>query len=158
MVQWKSTGNRPLTNGRDYLPGFPREVLWQRPRPYYLSGYLQYTLIKSHRFPKDPILHIPNLSLLTIVRLNIHNIHKHNIHFNQPRRIKSSHRWCSMNKGVLRTFAKFIGKHLYEGLFFNKVAGLRPATLLKKRKFMKKRLWHRCFPVNFTKFLRTPSL
>ena len=24
-----------------------------------------------------------------------------------------------------------------------------PATLLKKR------LWHRCFPVNFTKFLRT---
>ena len=29
-------------------------------------------------------------------------------------------------------------------------AGLRPATLLKKR------LWHRCFPVNFAKFLRTP--
>ena len=26
----------------------------------------------------------------------------------------------------------------------------RPATLLKKR------LWRRCFPVNFTKFLRTP--
>ena len=37
-------------------------------------------------------------------------------------------------------------------LFFNKVAGLRPATLLKKR------LWHRCFPVNFAKFLRTPIL
>ena len=29
---------------------------------------------------------------------------------------------------------------------------LRPATLLKKR------LWHRCFPVNFVKFLRTPFL
>ena len=28
--------------------------------------------------------------------------------------------------------------------------GLRPATLLKKR------LWHRCFPTNFVKFLRTP--
>ena len=28
----------------------------------------------------------------------------------------------------------------------------RPATLLKKR------LWHSCFPVNFTKFLRTPFL
>ena len=27
---------------------------------------------------------------------------------------------------------------------------VRPATLLKKR------LWHRCFPVNFVKFLRTP--
>ena len=31
-----------------------------------------------------------------------------------------------------------------------KVAGLRTATLLKMR------LWHRCFPVNFAKFLRTP--
>ena len=29
--------------------------------------------------------------------------------------------------------------------------GLRPATLLKKR------LWHRCFPLNFAKFLRTPN-
>ena len=36
--------------------------------------------------------------------------------------------------------------------FFNKVAGLRPVTLLKKR------LWQRCFPVNFVKFLRTPLL
>ena len=33
---------------------------------------------------------------------------------------------------------------------FNKVADLRSATLLKKR------LWHRCFPVNFVKFLKTP--
>ena len=49
-------------------------------------------------------------------------------------------------------FAKLIGKHLYQNLFLNKVAGLRPATLLKKR------FWHRCFPVNFTKFLRTPFL
>ena len=24
--------------------------------------------------------------------------------------------------------------------------------------FIKKRLWHRCFPVNFAKFLRTPFL
>ena len=33
---------------------------------------------------------------------------------------------------------------------FNKVAGLRIATLLRKR------LWHECFPVNFAKFLRIP--
>ena len=52
-------------------------------------------------------------------------------------------------KGVLSNFAKFTGKHLCQSLFFNKVAALRPATLLKKR------LWHRCFPVNFAKFLRT---
>ena len=36
-----------------------------------------------------------------------------------------------------------------QSLFFNKVAGA-PAALLKKR------FWHRCFPVNFAKFLRTP--
>ena len=50
--------------------------------------------------------------------------------------------------GVLRNFAKFTGKHLYQSLFFNK--GLRPVTLLKKR------LWHRYFPVSFAKLLRTP--
>ena len=52
-------------------------------------------------------------------------------------------------KGVLRTFLKFTGKHLHQSLFFNKVAGL---FLLKKR------LLHRCFPVNFAKFLKTPFL
>ena len=52
-------------------------------------------------------------------------------------------------KGVLRNFTKFIGKHLCQSLFFNKVADLRPTTLLKKG------LWHRYFPVNFAKFLRT---
>ena len=37
-----------------------------------------------------------------------------------------------MKKAVLRNFGKLTGKHLCQGLFFNKVAGLRPATLLKK--------------------------
>ena len=64
---------------------------------------------------------------------------------------RSSHRRCSVKKGVLRNFAKFTGKHLCLRLFFNKVAGLRPATL-------KKSLWHRCFPVNFAKFLGTPFI
>ena len=53
-------------------------------------------------------------------------------------------------KGILRNFAKFTGKYLCQSLFLNKVAGLRPTTLVKKR------LWHRCFPVNFWKFIRTP--
>ena len=55
-----------------------------------------------------------------------------------------------MKKGVLRNFTKFTGKHLCQRLFFKKVAGLRPATLLERS------LWHKCFPVNFVKFLRTP--
>ena len=52
----------------------------------------------------------------------------------------------------LRNFEKFTEKNLCQSLLFNKVAGLRPATLFKKRP------WHRCFPVNFAKFLITPVL
>ena len=59
---------------------------------------------------------------------------------------------CSVKKGVLRNFTKFTGKQLCQSLFFCKVVGLWPGTLLKKR------LWHRCFPVNFAKFTRTPFL
>ena len=40
---------------------------------------------------------------------------------------------CSMKKGVLRNFRKSIGKYLCQGLFFNKIAGLMPAILFKKR-------------------------
>ena len=55
-----------------------------------------------------------------------------------------------LNRNSHRNFAKITGKHLCQSLFFNKVAGLRPATLLEKR------LWHWCFHVNFAKSLRTP--
>ena len=54
------------------------------------------------------------------------------------------------NRRSFKNFTKFAGKHLCQSLFFNKVAG-RPTTLLK-------RIWHRCFRVNFLKFLRTPFL
>ena len=36
-------------------------------------------------------------------------------------------------KGALGNLAKFTGKRLCQRLFFNKVAGLRPSTLLKRR-------------------------
>ena len=59
---------------------------------------------------------------------------------------------CSIKNGVPRNFRKFKGKRLCQKFFFNKVAGQRTPTLLKKS------LWHRCFPVSFAKFLRTPLL
>ena len=58
--------------------------------------------------------------------------------------IRSSRLEESCKKGVLRNFAKFMGKHLCQNFFFNEVAG--------------QRLWHGGFPVNFTKFLRTAFL
>ena len=60
--------------------------------------------------------------------------------------VRNNHRRCSVKKGVPRNFAKFTGKYLCQSLFFKKVAGLSQATLSKKR------LWHRCFTVHFTKF------
>ena len=56
---------------------------------------------------------------------------------------RSSHRMCSVRKGVLRNFAKVTGKYLCQSPFFN---------------FIKKRLWHRCLPVNFAKYSRTSFL
>ena len=44
-------------------------------------------------------------------------------------------------KGVLRNFVNFTGKHLYSSLFLIELQA-------KRRK-------HRCFPVEFTKFLKT---
>ena len=62
---------------------------------------------------------------------------------------RSSRQRCSVKKGVLRNFLKFTEKHLCQSLFFNKVAG-------SACNFIKKETLAQLFPVNFTKFLRTP--
>ena len=53
-------------------------------------------------------------------------------------------------KIVLNILAKFAVKHLHQTLLFSKVTSLGSVTLLTER------LRHRCFPVNFAKFSRTP--
>ena len=55
-------------------------------------------------------------------------------------------------KVFLEISQKFTGKHLCQSLFFNKVADLKPTTLLKKRR------WPGCFPWNFMTFLRISFL
>ena len=56
---------------------------------------------------------------------------------------------CSIKRMLLK-ISQNSKENKCVGDFFNKVTVLRPATLLKKS------LWHRFFPVNFTKFLRIP--
>ena len=65
-------------------------------------------------------------------------------------KIKSSHPEVFCREDVLRNFAKFTGKHKCQIFFFDKVAVPRSANLLKKRH------WHRFFPVNFVQFIRRP--
>ena len=52
-------------------------------------------------------------------------------------------------KDILGGIAKFTKKAPAPVSVFNKFTGLQPATLFKKR------LQHRCFPVNFANFLVT---
>ena len=58
---------------------------------------------------------------------------------------------CSVWKSGLRNFVKFTVKHLCQSLHFNKVAGLRPATLSRKRP------WHRFFSCEFCEISKNTS-
>ena len=78
------------------------------------------------------------------IRVHFLYVEKISVKFSQSSEavVQSRCAEVSVRKGVLRNFAKFTGKHLCQGLFFNKVKGL----------------WHSYIPVNFAKFLRTPFL
>ena len=71
---------------------------------------------------------------------------------------RNSHDRCSVEKGVLKNFINFRGEHMSSSFFliklhveflFNKAAGLRPATLLKRDSNACVFLW------NLRNFLRT---
>ena len=57
-------------------------------------------------------------------------------------------RRCSVKKVFLEISQNSQKNTCARVSFLIKLQGLRPATLLKKR------LWYRCFPVNFVKFIR----
>ena len=88
--------------------------------------------IKKEHFQKDTSRHMYNLYKKINCIINI-----------WYQGLRSSHPAVFCKKGVLRYFTKFTGKHLCQSLYFNKVAGMRPAALLNKR------FWLMCFPVNF---------
>ena len=54
-------------------------------------------------------------------------------------------------KSNIKSFAKFTGKHLYLSLWLNKVQAEDLQIYLKRK------LHHRCFLVNFAEFLRIPN-
>ena len=62
---------------------------------------------------------------------------------NVPFLLRSTRLDVFCKKGVLKNFVKFTGKHLYQSLFFNKVAGLKPVKGLKFQRtlFFIEHLW-----------------
>ena len=103
-------------------------------------------LIKLHHF------HVIHQKVTNYVFLYICLLMENYVKSKSAEKVRSSRPEVFCKKGVLRNFAKFTGKHLCQSLFFNEVTSLSPAILLKKR------FWHRRFPVNLAKFLRTPFL
>ena len=69
-----------------------------------------------------------------------------NLHFTWDDIYRSCHRRCFVKKGVLRNFAKFTGKHMWQSLFFSKVAG---------RNFIKKETLAQVFSCEFCKISKS---
>ena len=70
---------------------------------------------------------------------------------------RSSRREVFCKKGVLRNFAKFTGKHLYERLFFNIIAGLA-CNFIKKESLAQVFFCEFCKISKNTLFYRTPQV
>ena len=86
------------------------------------------------------------------MQIKFHFLHYCSINIKQLSHIgKSSRQRCSVK--MKEVFLE-ISQNSYENTcaIASFLMGLRPATLLKKR------LWHRCFPMNFVEFLITPFL
>ena len=64
---------------------------------------------------------------------------------------RSSHLECSIKKALCKNFAMFTRKHPCWNLFLINLQA-------QASNFIKKRLQHRCFPVNIAKLLSTPIL
>ena len=75
-----------------------------------------------------------------ILRINVKIVNQDKFSFKPKINFRSSHQRCSLKKG---SFKLIFSSHQWCSL--KKAA---PAILLKKK------LWHRCFTVNFAKFLR----
>ena len=75
-----------------------------------------------------------NIPFEKIMEIRTNELFKNNGFAYGSKKSRNSHQRWSMQKGVLRSFTKL------------------PCN------FIKKRLWHSCFPVNSVKFLRVPFL
>ena len=128
----------------------------------FIANYIQYHYnIRYRKFSLNSQVDSPELSKtpeITEMTENFRGIHLALTKLHAA--LEAATRGVPWEKVFLRKFHKIHRKLPAPEPLFNKVTGLMPSTLLKKRSttWLKKRLWHKCFPVNFAKFLRTPFL
>ena len=107
---------------------------------WHVSEYAFRVLQPGLRYPsKIPYIRQCFHYLFFSDALNIHHFISQNNFKSSETNAEAATRRCSVKIGVLNNFTKFTGKRMCQSFFFDKVAGLRPATLLKKR------LWQSCF-------------
>ena len=86
--------------------------------------------LKSTNYSNDVT---PNVFIITFYHCCLKISDQGEVLTKSQLKVRSSHRTCSIKIAVLKTLAKSTKKpRLCQRLFFNKVAGVRHATLLKK--------------------------
>ena len=101
--------------------GYKKDIQWDIISVPYLTvfGFLVCNSLHIHKSYDIVLLTLK--TLLNIVQFQLLKLRQISIN---RKRTRSSHRRCSVRKGVLRNFTKFTGKRLCQCLFFSKVAGL----------------------------------
>ena len=131
------------------LQKFWKKVLFKKTSVRFCQWDKQVNLLTKLEHCRTKILFLLNRIILGFFPNLPHNI-------NHTPQIKPMQQlYCVTKKQpseVLLKISQNSQRNTCASLLFTKVAGLRLATLLKKS------LCHRCFPANFSNFLRTPSL
>ena len=127
-------------NGYMYIYNFKSHKLlfsacWFKEQLLIFANILLNIILQRRRF---------NLSLYIFIQRYIGGRGESNIIIRQKQPPETFYK-----KEVLRDFPMFTGQHVCWSLFLIK---------LQAWNFIKKRLQHRCFPVNTAKFLRAPIL
>ena len=96
---------------------------------FHASSFMYFTLIFSECFTITSSKEALKVCTHNFIQRNVVLLVIYLFHHDSSKSL-SSRQEVFCEKGVLRNFTKFAGKHLCQSLFFNKVAGLRPQAKL----------------------------
>ena len=108
------------------------------------AGITFLSFLKYGEIENQPKLYINTISPMTkrLEWSSIWSVRNYDLHSSELKYRSSLHKRCNLK--MTKNLANFTGKHLRWSLFLIN--------------FIEKRFQHRCLPVKFSKFLRTPIL
>ena len=117
-----------------------------RKKLFHASSFMYFTLIFSECFTITSSKEALKVCTHNFIQRNVVLLVIYLFHHDSSKSL-SSRQEVFCEKGVLRNFTKFAGKHLCQSLFFNKVAGLRPQVC----NFIKRETLAQMFSCEFRK-------